>query len=78
MAVTSVWPIRGRMDTLIQYVMNPEKTVDWEASAVLHSIDNVLQYAIPSKATPAMPVRRKAILLGTMRSLGMVSLLIDP
>ena len=46
MAVTSVWPIRGRVDTLIQYVMNPEKTVDWEASSVLHSIDNVLQYTM--------------------------------
>lgn len=46
MAVTSVWPIRGRVDNLIQYVMNPEKTVDWEASSVLHSIDNVLQYTM--------------------------------
>ena len=42
MAVTKIWDIRGRIDKLINYVVNPEKTVDLEYSAAYHSIENVM------------------------------------
>lgn len=47
MAVTSIWPIKGRIDTVIHYVINPEKTEDeaYSAYAQLHQIDSVIQYA---------------------------------
>ena len=28
MAVTSIWPIKGRVDKVINYARNPEKTTD--------------------------------------------------
>lgn len=47
MAVTSIWPIKGRVDRVIDYARNPEKTT--EAShgelASLHAIDGVVEYA---------------------------------
>lgn len=30
MAVTSIWPIKGRVDKVINYARNPEKTHDKE------------------------------------------------
>lgn len=44
MAVTKIWDIHGRIDKLINYVVNPEKTVDLEYSAAYHSIENVIEY----------------------------------
>ena len=32
MAVTSIWPIKGRVDKVINYARNPEKTHDKENS----------------------------------------------
>ena len=44
MATTKIWDIRGRVDKLIRYVVNPEKTVDEEYAASLHAIENVIEY----------------------------------
>lgn len=46
MAVTSIWPIKGRVDKVINYVRNPEKTIETghEALASLHVIDDVVEY----------------------------------
>jgi hypothetical protein len=47
MAVTSIWPVKGRVDTVINYARNPEKTTEasYEELASLHAIDNVVEYA---------------------------------
>ena len=45
MAVTSVWAIKGRVDNMIRYIANPEKTIDWEEAETFHKIDNVVQYS---------------------------------
>ena len=45
MAITSVWWIKGRVDNMIRYAVNPEKTVDMAFSEAMHTIDNVVQYA---------------------------------
>ena len=43
MAVTSIWPIKGRVDNVIKYAMNPEKTT--ADLSELHAIDGVVEYA---------------------------------
>ena len=47
MAVTSIWPIKGRVDRVINYARKPEKTTEggYEELAFLHAIDNVVEYA---------------------------------
>ncbi|MDE6901252.1 MAG: relaxase/mobilization nuclease domain-containing protein [Lachnospiraceae bacterium] len=47
MAVTSIWPIKGRVDRVINYARNPEKTTEsgYEEQASLHAIDDVVEYA---------------------------------
>ena len=47
MAVTSMWPIKGRVDQVINYARNPEKTVEavHQDLASLHTIDGVVEYA---------------------------------
>ena len=47
MAVTSIWPIQGRVDRVINYARNPEKTTEasYEELASLHAVDNVVEYA---------------------------------
>ena len=44
MAVTSVWAIKGRVDNMIRYIANPEKTIDWETAESFHKIENAVQY----------------------------------
>lgn len=46
MAVTSIWPITGNPDGVIEYAINPEKTTEEsrEETAALHAIDNVVEY----------------------------------
>ena len=46
MAVTSIWAIKGKADGVINYAVNPEKTVKSNPDAVnkLHSIDNLILY----------------------------------
>ena len=48
MAVTSIWPRSGRVDQLIDYARNPEKTTEISADSVaaLHAIDGVIQYTV--------------------------------
>lgn len=48
MAVTSIWPRSGRVDQLIDYARNPEKTTETSADNVsaLHAIDGVIQYTV--------------------------------
>lgn len=47
MAVTSIWPIKGRVDKVIDYARNPEKTTEdcYGELAALHTIDGVMEYA---------------------------------
>ncbi len=47
MAVTSIWPIKGRVDRVINYARNPEKTTEggYAELASFHAVDNVLEYA---------------------------------
>lgn len=47
MAVTSIWPIKTRLDRVIAYVRNPEKTTEksYQDTAALHTIDDVIEYA---------------------------------
>lgn len=45
MAVTSIWPITGSVDSVIKYAVNPEKTTEVsQEAAALHAIDNVVEY----------------------------------
>ena len=53
MAVTSMWPIKGRVDQVINYARNPEKTTEksHDALAALHAIDGVVEYAADDMKT---------------------------
>lgn len=53
MAVTSIWPIKGRVDRVINYARNPEKTTEgsYGELASLHAIDNVVEYAADDMKT---------------------------
>lgn len=46
MAVASIWPIKGRVDQVINYARNPEKTTEQVHGglAAMHSIDGVVEY----------------------------------
>ena len=47
MAVTAIWPIKGRVGKVIDYARNPEKVHEssYEEQAALHAIDGVVEYA---------------------------------
>jgi len=53
MAVTSIWPIKGRVDRVINYARNPEKTTEasYEELASLHAINNAVEYAADDMKT---------------------------
>jgi len=53
MAVTSIWSIKGRMDRVINYARNPEKTTEtsYEELASLHAVDDVVEYAANEMTT---------------------------
>ena len=53
MAVTSMWPIKGRVDQVINYARNPEKTTEksHDALAAFHAIDGVVEYAADDMKT---------------------------
>lgn len=53
MAVTSIWPIKGRVDQVINYARNPKKTTErsYDELAALHSIDGVVEYAADDMKT---------------------------
>lgn len=48
MAVTKIWPVRGRLDHPIAYAMNPEKT---DAKLLPDSLDDVMNYAVNEEKT---------------------------
>lgn len=47
MAVTAIWPIKGRVDKVIDYARNPEKTKEssYEELSALHAVEGVVEYA---------------------------------
>ena len=47
MAVTSIWPIKNSLKSVIAYVQNPEKVTEehYADTASMHIIDGVLEYA---------------------------------
>ena len=53
MAVTSIWPIPGRVDKVIDYVRNPEKTTEagLPELASLHAVEDVVEYAADEMKT---------------------------
>jgi hypothetical protein len=51
MAVTSIWPIKGRIDTVINYARNPEKTREKASLSSLHEIEGVIEYAADEMKT---------------------------
>ncbi len=53
MAVTSIWPIHGRLDKPLAYACNPEKTSISHPSEVgeLHTMDQVIAYAARAAKT---------------------------
>lgn len=48
MAVTKIWPVRGRLDHPIAYAMNPEKT---DAKLLPNSLEDVMNYAVNEEKT---------------------------
>ena len=48
MAVTKIWPVRGRLDHPIAYAMNPEKT---DAKLLPDSLEDVMNYAVNGEKT---------------------------
>ena len=56
MAVTSIWPIKGRVDKVINYARNPEKTHDKEKLSELHEIEGVVEYAADEMKTEKRPM----------------------
>ena len=53
MAVTSIWPIHGRVDKVIDYVRNPGKTTEagLPELASLHAVEDVVAYAADEMKT---------------------------
>ena len=53
MAVTSIWPIHGRVDKVIDYVRNPGKTTEagLPELASLHAVEDVVEYAADEMKT---------------------------
>lgn len=47
MAVTSIWPVKSRITSVIDYARNPEKTTERSHGDIsaLHTIDGVVEYA---------------------------------
>ena len=66
MAVTSIWPIKGRVDKVINYARNPEKTHDKEKLSELHEIEGVVEYVFvkepmsPASISTARKRRRRS------------------
>lgn len=59
MAVTSLWAVKSRMDTVLNYIENPEKTTQRpelfdDASSARQTICNVIDYASNEDKTDEM------------------------
>ena len=53
MAVTAIWPIKGRVDKVINYARNPEKTTEegLPELASLHTVNDLVEYAADEMKT---------------------------
>ena len=53
MAVTAIWPIKGRIDGVINYARNPEKTTDKAMADVMamHTVNKVVEYTADQMKT---------------------------
>ena len=51
MAVTKIWPVKGRLDHSIDYAMNPEKTDVAIRKPDLDSLEDVMNYAVNEEKT---------------------------
>ena len=51
MAVTKIWPVKGRLDHSIDYAMNPEKTDAAIRKTDLDSLEDVMNYAVNEEKT---------------------------
>ena len=51
MAVTKIWPVKGRLDHSIDYAMNPEKTDAAIRKPDLDSLEDVMNYAVNEEKT---------------------------
>ena len=53
MAVTAIWDIKGRVDQVIRYATNPEKTTGsgLEIMAAFHAVEDVIEYAADQMKT---------------------------
>lgn len=47
MAVTSIWPVKSRIDRVLNYIQNPEKVTEsyYTEEEPLHILDGVIEYA---------------------------------
>ena len=46
MAVTAIWDVKGRLDAVVRYITNPDKTKNdqCQQAATFHALDNIMQY----------------------------------
>ena len=52
MAVTKIWPIKGRLRNVIDYTVNPEKTFNPDYTfEELQALKDVIDYAVESDKT---------------------------
>ena len=51
MAVTKIWPVRGRLDHSIDYAMNPDKTDSAIRQQDLDGLEDVMNYAVNEEKT---------------------------
>ena len=59
MAVTSIWAVKGRVDNVIKYIENPDKTIDrpelsQEAIKARMAVGDVIDYAVNEDKTEKM------------------------
>ena len=56
MAVTSMWPIKGTVDDVIKYAIDPEKTTEKNINRIakLHAVDDALEYAADELKTESL------------------------
>lgn len=52
MAVTKIWSVKGNLKSVVDYAINPDKTLnDYYNNAELQSLKDVIDYAVESEKT---------------------------
>lgn len=52
MAVTKIWSVKGTLKSVVDYAMNPDKTLnDYYSKSELQSLKDVIDYAVESEKT---------------------------